>query len=300
MIKIVLSDDNEPFRKSSREIGAALGFDVSCFDDWERAQAELDSNFEKYTAVVIDGKGKLRDNAKGEDKKHLVEALMWFREQKAKKRFIPVVIYTGYHPEIAELTEKNEQVIGVFDKSKINFEGVLNVIKGEVAKVPEQKFKIGCPDAYPFTEKYFSPDNKKLIRELFSLLQRSADEFIWKKNTLDALRRLNEALVDTIPFHYYSSPFSIQEYLEKITRESSINVKKGGRTLSIISFFHDNQLYVPDPIDYTIRNIYDAGSKYSIHSEAQIEEYFPSLEMILGLAYSHLGSYHWFNSIIKD
>lgn len=299
MIKILLSDDNEAFRRSSREVGAALNFDVCCFDDWEAAQVELDNNFEEYSAVVIDGKGKLRDNSKAEDTKHLVEAVGWFREQRAKGRFIPVVVYTGFHPEIDAITNLTDQVLRVFDKSKSRFEDVLAFLKEKVSNLPDQKFKAAHPIVDEFSRRHFSSDNRKLVRELFNLTFKKTNEFIWKKNTFDALRRLNEALVDTIPGSFYSSPFSTAEYIEKIKRNSSIKATPGNRTLSFIDFFHDNEIPVPDPIYFTIRSIYDTASKKYVHNDTEESSYTPSTEMILGLVYSHFGCYEWFNGIIK-
>lgn len=299
MIKIILSDDNEPFRKSSREIGAALGFDVSCFDDWEAAQAELDDNFEEYSAVVIDGKGKLNDNSKAEDTKHLTEAVGWFREQRAKGRFIPVVVYTGFHPEIDAITNPNDQVLRVFDKSKARFEDVLAFLTHKLSKLPAQKFKAAFPVVDGFSREHFSSDNQKLLLEVFNLMNKRTNEFLWKKNTFDALRRLNEALVDTIPASFYSSPFTTAEYIEKIKRNSSIKATPGNRTLSFIDYFHDNELPVPDPVYFVIRSIYDTASKKYVHNETQESDYIPSTEMILGLIYSHFGCYDWFNQIIK-
>jgi hypothetical protein len=300
MIKILLSDDNEAFRKSGREVGAALNFDVRCFDDWEAAQVELDNNFEEYSAVVIDGKGKLRDNSKAEDTKHLVEAVGWFREQRAKGRFIPVVVYTGFHPEIDAITNLTDQILRVFDKSKSRFEDVLAFLNERVSNLPDQKFIAAHPIVNEFSRKHFSSDNRKLVRELFNLTFRKTNEFIWKKNTFDALRRLNEALVDTIPGSFYSSPFSTAEYIERIKRNSSIKATPGNRTLSFIDFFHDNEMNVPDPVYFTIRSIYDTASKKYVHNDTEESIYIPSTEMILGLVYSHFGCYEWFNDIIKN
>ncbi|MCZ8021518.1 MAG: response regulator [Cyclobacteriaceae bacterium] len=300
MIRILLSDDNESFRQSSREIGAALGFDVATFDDWENAQVELDTNFDQYHAVIIDGKGRLRDSAKAEDTKHLIEAIGWFREQRAKKRFIPVVVYTGFHPEIDSLTNTSDQVLKVFDKSKTKYEDVLQFLRTEIARLPEQKFRTAFPSVYLFSEKHFSNINKKLVREVYDLTGRKSDDFIWKKNSLNALRRLNEALVDTIPSCYYSSPFNTREYIDKIKRESTINVNSGNRSVKFIDFFHNNVLKVPNPISYTIKNIYDSASTYASHNDESQSNYYPSTEMIIGLVYSHFGCYHWFNQIIKD
>lgn len=307
MIRILLSDDNAAFRQSSKEIGAALGFDINVFDDWENAQVELDSKFEQYHAVVIDGKGKLRDNTKAEDTKHLIEAVGWFREQRAKGRYLPVVVYTGFHPEIDEITNLSDQILRVFDKSKTRFEEVLHFLKERISILPDQKFKVAFPIVDEFAKRNFSEDNQKLLLEVFQLIDKKSDEFLWKKNVLDGLRRLNEALVDTIPMHYYSSPFELRDYIAKINRENPPKRKAnmGNRTISIVDFFSvaykgETQNEFPSPILSIIKNIYYTAASYASHTQEIQTEYFPSEEIIVGLVHCHFGCYHWFNSIIKN
>jgi len=308
MIKILLSDDNEAFRKSSREIGAALDCDLNCYDDWENAQVELDTNFNKYHAVVIDGKGRLRDSSKGEDPRHLTEAVIWLREQRAKGRFVPVVIYTGYHPEIEPITSLNDQILKVFDKSKTKFEDVITFLKAEVAKLPSEKLRNSYPAVFDFSMKYFSKENQMILLKTLDDLNNGAKDFLWKKGTLDNLRRLNEALVDTVPLHYYNPSFELRPYIEKINRENPPRGKAatlGNRTISIMDFFgvdlkarSDKEL--PGYIYNVIRNIYFTASTYAAHTPENDNGDYPSSEMILGLVYSHFGCYHWFNQIIKN
>lgn len=310
MIRILLSDDNPAFRQSSREQGAALGVEVVPFDDWESAQSELDENFELYQAVIIDGKGKLRDSSKAEDSKHLVEAIGWFREQNAKGRFIPVVVYTGFHPEIEAITTLNSQVKGVFDKSTTKFENVLDFLREEIKKLPVEKMRSKFPSVYEFSKRFFSIENKQIILAICDGLNSTSQDFIWKKNILDGLRRLNEALADSIPLHYYSAPFELRDFLAKINRENPPrNGRKeanmGNRTVRIIEFFEidykakTGQL-VPGPISSAVKNIYYTGATYASHTSENETDYYPSTEMVLGLVYSHFGCYHWFNQIIKD
>lgn len=168
MIKILLSDDNEPFRQSSQEIGAALGFEINPFDDWENAQVELDANFEHYHAVVIDGKGRLRDSSKSDDTKHLIDAVTWLREQRVKGRFIPVVIYTGFYPEIEPIAALNDQILQVFDKSKTKFVEVLTFLTKEIGKLPIEKLKSKHPDVFNAFGGKFIPQSA--IKTLIELL----------------------------------------------------------------------------------------------------------------------------------
>lgn len=307
MIKILLSDDNEAFRTSSREIGAALDCDLCCYDDWENAQVELDTNFNKYHAVVIDGKGRLRDSSKGEDPKHLLEAVIWLREQRARGRFVPVVVYTGFHPEIEPVTALNDQILKVFDKSKTKFEDVLNFLKSEVSKLPSERLKNSYPSVFNFSAKYFNKEKHELLVKLLDGINNGVHDFAWKKKTLDTLRLLNEALVDTIPLHYYSAPFELRAYIEKINRDNPPRrpATMGNRTVSVVDFFivdfkAKTHSEFPLYLASAIKNIYHTASTYASHNSETVGVDYPSSEMILGLVYSHFGCYHWFSSIIKD
>ncbi|MBT1689432.1 DNA-binding transcriptional response regulator [Dawidia soli] len=307
MIKILLSDDNEAFRTSSREIGAALDCDLNCYDDWESAQVELDTNFNTYHAVVIDGKGRLRDSSKGEDPRHLLEAVIWLREQRAKGRFVPVVVYTGFHPDIEPVTTLNDQILKVFDKSKTKFEDVLKFLKTEASKLPSERLKNSYPAVFNFSAKYFNKEKHELLIELLDGLNNGLHDFVRKKTTLDALRLLNEALVDTIPLHYYSAPFELRTYIEKINRENPPKrpANMGNRTVAIVDFFvvdfkAKTHTEFPSYLVNTIKNIYYTASTYASHNPETVGADYPSSEMILGLVYSHFGCYHWFNSIITD
>ena len=308
-MKILLSDDNSAFRSSSIEVGAALGFHVVAFEDWERAQIELSENFETYSAVVIDGKGKLRDSTKTEDTSHLTEAISWLSGQRANGRYIPVVVYTGFYPEFDSLTTSGSPVLGVFDKSKTKFEEVLSFLKREVAKLPMEKFKASFPDAHEFGQKYFSVQNNELLLALHTQLQEPTKSFSWKKTMLDRLRLLNEALVDTIPLRYYREPNTLQSYLDRINKEMPPKEPRqagsmGNRSVKIITFFEKEYLSsgrerFPATVSNVVRNIYYTASAYASHTQERPSDYFPSSDMVLGLAYSHFGCYHWFEKLLR-
>jgi hypothetical protein len=307
--RILLSDDNTALFSTLKEIAYGEDVELNCCSNWEDAKVklmdDLEQNqiFKNFDAIILDGKGKLHDASKDSNPHHLTESVNWLAQQNALGNYLPIVVFTGFHETISEFQPTNSQVLKIFSKgAQVNssFKDVLSYLKKVIDESPVNKFKSAFPDAYSFTQKHFSSDNKKLIRELFALLMERKGTFIWKKNSLDALRRLNEALVDTIPSNYYSTPFNTREYIEKIKRDSTIGANAGNRSVKFMDFFHDNDLAVPDPIYDTIKNIYYTASTYASHNDEAQSNYYPSTEMILGLVYSHFGCYHWFNSIIKD
>jgi hypothetical protein len=308
MIRILLSDDNAPFRQTSKEQGAAVGVEIVAFDDWESSQAALDENFESFDGVIIDGKGKLRDSSKGEDGKHLSTAINWLKEQLGKKGYIPVIIYTGFHAELEPFTSTDTQILGVFDKSKNTFIEVLEFLKTRIANSPIEKLRHKHSVVFSFSKRFFSEENQQIILTIFQNCTSGNRDFIWKKNILDGLRRLNEALIDTIPLHYYQAPYELRDYLAKIMRENpprKLVANMGNRTITIVDFFSiefkaKTQDNFPSPIANVVKNIYYTAASFASHTREDQSEYFPSEEMILGLVYSHFGCYHWFNSIIKE
>lgn len=309
MIKILMSDDDLRIHQSCIEEAKFFDVELICFEDWESAELELQKNFDSYAAVILDGKGKLNADSKEGDGRHAVRSVGWLKEQKGKGRHVPTVIYTAYLEDLDAYNQDN-LVMKLFDKHSDNgFQEVLNFLKVEVKNNPKNKFRSRHAVVSEFSEKYFSIQNKQILLTVFNDLSTSNHDFMWKKQTLDSLRRLNEALVDTIPLHYYQAPFDLQSYLAKINKENPPKNGKpanmGNRTTKIIEFFDVEYKGVsgdgvPAPIMNVIKNIYYTASSFASHTQEVETLYYPSEEMIQGLVYSHLGCYNWFFQIIKD
>lgn len=306
--KILLSDDNKSLFQTLTEISYNEDVLLTCCEDWESAKVELMNDlevnltFKKFDAIILDGKGKLHDASKDSDARHLTESVNWLAQQNALGNFIPVVVFTGFHETISEFQSTNSQVLKIFSKGdQVNssFKDVLSFLKKAIDDSPVQKFKSAFPHAYTFSDKYFSVKNKSLIQSLYIELKNPVKDFGWKKSTLDNLRLLNEAMVDTIPLNFYEPPYELRNFIEKLKREGSPKATLGNRTTSVIDYFNNSTIRVPGPIFNVIKNIYYTASTYTSHNEEKQSDYFPSSEMILGLVYSHFGCYHWFNLILN-
>lgn len=294
-----MSDDDDRIHQSCIDEAKQLGVELICFSEWEAVELELENDFEKYDAIILDGKGKLNADSSGGDARHAAKSVGWLKEQRGRGKYVPTVIYTAYL-ENFELFDRDDLVLRLFDKhSDKGFEEVLSFLLSEVVNNPINKFKSAQPDVVSFSNKLFSIENRHILLRIYTDINAAKKDFLWKKNVLDGLRRLNEALVDIIPLQYYSPPFELRDFIEKMKREGHPKATMGNRSSSIIDYFHNNKMVVPGPVLNTIRNIYYTASTYAAHSDEQ-REYYPSTEMILGLIYSHFGCYHWFNSIIKD
>lgn len=300
---VLLSDDNTGLFQTLTEIAYEEDVELVCYQDWESTKVKLMDDFEAYHAVILDGKGKLNDSTKDADPKHLSNAVKWLAEENAKGRYIPAVVFTGFYDAISDFQEANDQILKIFSKGEntnSSFKEVLSFLKKAIKNSPEQKFKSSFPEAYHYSVKYFSKNNKDLLQALYNSVSDPVKSFEWKKSALDKLRYLNEALVDSIPQHYYEPEYELRDFIDKVKREGNAKATLGNRAVSIIDYFHNHEVQVPGPVLNCIKNLYYTASSYSSHSDEKQTDYYPSSEMILGLVYSHFGCYHWFTQIIKD
>jgi hypothetical protein len=300
--KVLLSDDNTGLFQTLSEIAHEEAVELICCSDWETAKSKLLDNFDDYHSVILDGKGKLNDATKDANARHLSVATKWLAEESVKGNYIPVVVYTGYYDNIAEFQGVDSQVLRIFQKGDnigSSFKNLLTFLKSNIENSERQKFISAYPTVYAFAKKYLKKNNRELLLKLGLMLKEKSPSFTWRKSALDYLRLSNEALVDTIPIHYYNAPFSIDDYVAKIKREGNVKANSGNRAISIIEHLDNNVIRVPEPIIRTVKNIYLSASAYAAHNSESQDEYYPSVEMIMGLTYSHFGCYHWFNQIIN-
>jgi hypothetical protein len=300
-MRVLLSDDNLGLHQPLTELASFEQVELVCKDNWEEAKAELEESFDEFDAIILDGRGKLNSDSKDANQRHLTTALNWLREQKQRGNYITVVIFTAYFDDVSEFIGVDDLVKRIAKKGVgPEFGDLLKFLKKETRVNPEAKFRTALPAVLSFTEKYFSSDKQKLIRAVFEKSKSKEGTFIWKKGILDDLRVLNEALVDTIPQHYYEPAFELKDFVEKIKRESNPKVTMGNRASAILDFCHKaNIISVPGPILNATKNTYYTASTFAAHNSETQSDYFPSTEMILGLVYSHFGCYHWFNQILN-
>lgn len=148
MIKVLLSDDNTKLFSPWSEIAAEYGVELTCFSNWEEAQFELSSNWDDYEFIILDGKGKIQEEGKEANSKHLIAASQWLKEQLGNGKYKPVIIYTGYYEAIEEIVIKDKQFLEIFDKGKTEIDEVLTFILKQIDKTPEKAIRSEYPDIF--------------------------------------------------------------------------------------------------------------------------------------------------------
>ena len=110
MRKVLVSDDNIKAHNPWSEKAAKYDIDLICYSNWEEAQHELITYWDEYEFVILDGKGKLQEDGVAANRKHLVTAVQWLKEQLGNGKYKPAVIYTGYYDLIEEITIKDDHL----------------------------------------------------------------------------------------------------------------------------------------------------------------------------------------------
>lgn len=298
MYKVLLVDDDKQYSDTLVD-KADVNYDMEIvhFTNWQHAFDELNENFIHYHAVILDGKGQLNEASKSDDKRHVMQAVRDLSALRRQNRNIRYVINTGYFEDIDE--SFGVDGVKIYDKST-DEDKMLQELKEYIDDLPKAKIKFKFPEAIKFAESYFSKENQEVLYGLLSENE-IVDSFTWKKDALENLRRLSEALADTIPGYFYGAPYDIDEFLAKINSEQVLrrNANKGNRTISFVEYYKYSGNQIPDPIFHIITNTYHTASSYASHNNIDNSKYFPSKEFILGLLYAHIGCYHWFKEVIE-
>jgi hypothetical protein len=182
MIKILLSDDNTKLFGAFKDAAHRININLECFSNWEDARIELEENFSKYSAIILDGKGLLNGDSTSEDERHIYTATNWLAAQKALGNYMPAYVYTAYIDPIAMVGAASDGIIIESIDKKIEFEVVLNKIIQYLDSTPAAKIK-----------REFSVPLKILDTNLLT-----SDD---KKNILDVMTKFKFGKLDSNDFN---------------------------------------------------------------------------------------------------
>jgi len=201
MIKVLVSDDNIRLFNTWRENAIKYGIDLICFSNWEEAQYELNESWNDYEFVILDGQGKIQEDGVAANKKHLITAVQWLKEQLGNGKYKPALIYTGYYDLVDEITILDGQILEIFDKGKVNIEDVFKFIIEEIKKSPNKKIKAKYPDVFEIFEKnYLDINVEEMLLDLLKSYKEIKPEDI--KPLATKIRSIQEAIYKNLN-HYF-------------------------------------------------------------------------------------------------
>lgn len=201
MIKVLVSDDNRRLFGPWSEKAANHNIDLVCYSNWEEAQYELNEHWDDYAFIILDGQGKIQEEGVQANKKHLITAVQWLKEQLGNGRYIPAVVYTGYYELIEEIVLKDSQILEVFDKGRTTIDDVFKFILTELKKSPDKIIKAKYSDVFKvFEEEYLDKEVEKMLLDLLKTTEKFNGNDV--RPYASKIRSIQEALYKNLN-HYF-------------------------------------------------------------------------------------------------
>lgn len=299
-MKILLIDDQknlilEPFEELAELLD---NVEIKYFQYSSDAFDFLEKSYHEVSGVVLDARGfRDPDSEKAVDA-HLHEAIGKLDEYNAEGKGLPYVVYTGHFETISDqLVHRKE--IKIFEKGMHSPREVLEYLKGEIESHPNSQLKKQYPTVFELAAKYFDNESIDLLNNLLLRESLNSNLYVYKKENFESLRTLNEALVDTLPKHFFEESYELDEFIKLINRKNDrLNANLGNRSKKIIDYFFYGKIEkVPRHVRNNIHDIYDlASSHFSHHSE---KSDCPDNLQFDALLKGHLSNYSWFSQIIN-
>jgi hypothetical protein len=200
MIKVLVSDDNTRLFDPWGERAIKYNIDLLCFSNWEEAQYELEEHWDEYAFIILDGQGKIQEEGVQANKKHLISAVQWLKEQLGNGKYKPALIYTGYYELIEEIAVKDSQVLEIFDKGKVSIDDVFQFILSQISKTPDKIIKGKYPDVFKvFEHNYLDKEVEKMLLDLLKMIDKSNGYDL--KSCAILIRSIQEALYKSLNYY---------------------------------------------------------------------------------------------------
>lgn len=182
--KILFVDDDHRYAKPLIERAYEYRLELEHYDNWEEAYTKLEGDFDTYHGVIIDGKGKLDKDSKGDDQRHVNKAIGDLRELKGNKQYIPFLILSKY------LEIKDAIMEPFFEKGK-DERKMFEFLKKEIENLEDNKIRLKYHDVFTaFGEGYL---DKSAEENMFEAI-RSFENNDWSDNSFTPLRKIIEAI----------------------------------------------------------------------------------------------------------
>lgn len=193
-IKALLVDDDPRYAASFVDKAFLRNIEIVHKEDWETALTELKENFLNYVAVILDGKGKLSQDQRGDDPKHLSRALQDINLLRGENKFIRYFINTAYFDTLVEYFGTDN----FFDKKKNQEDLLLDEIIKTAANIDIYRLKEEFSDVFEcFGPKYLQEESSVII--IKALL--SIKDNTWSSDSFNPLRKIIESIY--IKLHEY-------------------------------------------------------------------------------------------------
>ncbi|MCK5867315.1 MAG: hypothetical protein KAG14_02870 [Mycoplasmataceae bacterium] len=187
MYKVLISDDDYNYIDSQLVYANIRGVDLVHFDNWSSAKQELENNWNNYKAIILDGKGKLTKDSKGEDVKHIILALNDLASLNVSKGYKPIVINTGF-------VDTKDVLVNQVYFEKGNEEEMFDHLLNKIKQTDEEQLKLKYADVFELYSKGYLKNDS--IQHLLEVLYVSDSNLlnISYENFVTPIRKIIESL----------------------------------------------------------------------------------------------------------
>ncbi len=302
-MKIMIIDDEDQMEENFKNVSSMMeGIEIEYFKYSSDGFEALEKKFYSYSGIILDARGFREPDSEKATDSHIHEALEKLSEFEKLRYYIPKVIYTGHHEVISTQLDYKKELI-ILDKGFHSPKEVIDKIIYLSENSSKSKSEKKYPIVFEVANKYFTQTNIGLLHCILSCDSIHSEKYVDKKKNFDNLRLLNEALVDLIPFKFYTPSLTINQFVNKINDESTRGnvANRGNRSSSFIKYINYSRSFdLPSHVFHNILSIYETASSYFSHSTEESDKIYPDSTIFNSLLTGHLSNYTWFNEKIKS
>lgn len=296
MLKVLLSDDNTKVFEPWKDRAIKRGIELDCRENWEDAKIKLETNWDDYSFIILDGMGKMTDDSAKTERKHVIVPVSWLKEMKGKGKYMPVVIYSAYLKDIDDLVQIDDLVLRIFDKGTQSIDIVLDYINSAIATLPISKLKNKYPILLSAISESRLPQDRQ--QDLITLLLECESNF--DASLPDIFRKIRPVLESMIsklyqldssilPGHYFKG--------NKPEISACINHLAGDGRFDKPSkqMVFSQPQYMPENIFFASTYIQKTTSSIAMHHTYETVSKFS----VLSCTYALVEVFNWFNDFVN-
>ncbi|MBE0637036.1 MAG: hypothetical protein IH598_00780 [Bacteroidales bacterium] len=163
--KVLFVDDDRRYADSLIDRAAGNNFQLDYYDNWEDAKSKLDEDFDSYDAVIIDGKGKLTKDSRGDNQKHVSRAIKELSEMKGAGSYIPYVVLSKY-------IEVKDSVDATFFEKNREENEMFEYLTFQIENSDKNKIRVKYPEPFScFGDKYLNKKHEKFLINIIKVFE---------------------------------------------------------------------------------------------------------------------------------
>jgi hypothetical protein len=266
MFNILLIDDEPRYSETLVDLASNFDLQIHRVPDLEAGILELENRFEEFDGVILDGRGLLNSDSEQEEDRHLLEAIRKLDALKARGKYIPAVVNTGFIDRYKSSFETDD--LKIFSKNGEE-EAMISHLKFLISGSADEMIRGKYPDAFAAFGAGYLPKAKESLllgvlqaidsQDLADLrtvfinpLRQLIEAFYTALNELDSDVLPNEYILDGNPNLFYC--------LRRVTGQEVTTKDRRG---NVIKRYPRIDSVLPEYLGWLVTGIQNAAHKFS-------------------------------------